>query len=223
MKSLAASLALALVASATAQAGSFGPPPFSNGSPLVSGWDGSYQASARAKNVTGVFRFQYSNGSQTSAAGANSWVFFVNGQVQRGTVTANINESTLDGVLDSLAGGSATNSNGSISLPIVFLNANNSSAGDFRGKMSKNGDFNGQGQLLPAPAATNQIIAISAGGLTIGADGFLTGANVISVTNATYTNIAGSIAPTKFKFKGVRTAVAATATASSSSSSSTSN
>jgi hypothetical protein len=35
---------------------SAGPPPFTNGSPLVSGVDGSYQATARGRNLTGVFR-----------------------------------------------------------------------------------------------------------------------------------------------------------------------
>jgi hypothetical protein len=43
---------------------SAGPPPFTNGSPLITGVDGSYQATARGKNLTGVFRFTYVNGSQ---------------------------------------------------------------------------------------------------------------------------------------------------------------
>ena len=46
---------------------SAGPPPFTNGSPLVSGVDGSYQATARGRNLTGVFRFTYANGVQTSS------------------------------------------------------------------------------------------------------------------------------------------------------------
>ena len=46
---------------------STGPPPFTNGSPLVSGVDGFYQATARGRNLTGVFRFTYANGVQTSS------------------------------------------------------------------------------------------------------------------------------------------------------------
>ena len=46
---------------------SAGPPPFTNGSPLVSGVDGSYQATARGRNLTGVFRFTYANVVQTSS------------------------------------------------------------------------------------------------------------------------------------------------------------
>ncbi len=191
---------LAVFASVSAQAGSFGGPPFSNGSPLVTGVDGSYQASARALNVTGIFRFQYSGGAQTSTSTRNNWIFFVNGQIQRGSVVANINSSKVDGILDSVSGLSSTNSSGSISLPIVLLNANNSSSGSFKGKMSGNGDFSGSGQLTPSAALTNQLI-----GIATNAFGF-------NVTTATYTNSAGSISNTPFKFKGVRTSTTVTST-----------
>lgn len=196
------SFALLLItfSAATAHAGSFGgPPPFQNGSPLVTGVDGSYQASARSTNVTGIFRFKYADGTQTASASDNSWIFFVNGQVQRGTVVANINGSQLDGVLDSLSAGSSTNSNGTITLPIVFLNANNSSSGNFHGTLKLNsptGAFSGKGRLMPSPATTNQVIAISTNAF-----------GTITVTNANYTNVAGSIPPTNFKFTGVRTTV----------------
>ena len=114
MKIAAASLLL-LLAALSAQAGSFaGPPPFTNGSPLVSGVDGMYQATARGKNLTGVFRFTYANGSQTSNPQLptgdtvsslltdpyNDYVFFVEGLVYRGLVQANINTSSIAGVLD---------------------------------------------------------------------------------------------------------------------------
>ena len=50
-----------------ARAGSFaGPPPFTNGSPLQSGTDGTYQAVASGTNLTGVFSFVISGGIQTS-------------------------------------------------------------------------------------------------------------------------------------------------------------
>ncbi|HEY8903333.1 MAG TPA: hypothetical protein VIM48_06480, partial [Chthoniobacterales bacterium] len=58
-------------------AGSFGgPPPFTDQSPLQSGIDGSYQATARGTNLTGVIRFAYSNGVQSSQATANQYQFF---------------------------------------------------------------------------------------------------------------------------------------------------
>ena len=93
---------------------SAGPPPFTNGSPLVSGVDGSYQATARGRNLTGVFRFTYANGVQTSSPQLptgntvpnlltdpyNDYVFFVEGKVYRGLVQANVNVSSVAGVLD---------------------------------------------------------------------------------------------------------------------------
>ena len=49
-----------LAAAAASQAGSFGgPPPFTDLSPLQSGIDGSYQATMRGTNLTGVMRFAY--------------------------------------------------------------------------------------------------------------------------------------------------------------------
>ena len=74
---------LVLVATISlARAGSFaGPPPFTNGSPLQSGTDGTYQAVASGTNLTGVFSFVISGGIQTSDSNAviNSWVFFIDG------------------------------------------------------------------------------------------------------------------------------------------------
>jgi hypothetical protein len=108
-----AALLILIVASEYLHA-SAGPPPFTNGSPLVSGVDGSYQATARGKNLTGVFRFTYSGGRQTSSpqlptgnsVGSlltdpyNDYVFFVEGRVYRGLVQANINVNSVAGVLD---------------------------------------------------------------------------------------------------------------------------
>jgi hypothetical protein len=117
MKILAALLVLVLASQYLhASAGS---PPFKNGSPLVSGVDGKYQATARGKNLTGVFRFTYANGSQTSSPQLptgnsvpdlltdpyNDYVFFVRGQVYRGLVQANINVGSVAGVLDNGAAG----------------------------------------------------------------------------------------------------------------------
>lgn len=94
-----------------AQAGGFGgPPPFTNGSPLIQGVDGSYQATARGKNLTGVFRFTYAGGRQSSAPDFpeinllvdpyNDYVFFVDGNTYRGMVQANINTDSVAGVFD---------------------------------------------------------------------------------------------------------------------------
>ena len=110
---IAASFLVLLVAIVHVQA-SAGPPPFTNGSPLVSGVDGSYQATARGRNLTGVFRFTYVNGVQTSnpqlPTGTtvpnlltdpyNDYVFFVEGRVYRGLVQANVNVGSVAGVLD---------------------------------------------------------------------------------------------------------------------------
>jgi len=105
-----------------ANAGGFGgPPPFTNGSPLISGVDGSYQATARGSNLVGVFRFTYANGRQVSLTNSstvvttnsvltdpyNDYVFFVGGVSYRGLVQANINQANIDGVLD----------NGGVNIP----------------------------------------------------------------------------------------------------------
>ncbi|MDX2080330.1 MAG: hypothetical protein SFU53_06055 [Terrimicrobiaceae bacterium] len=208
---LAAAIAT-LASSGAALAGGFGgPPPFTNGSPLITGVDGSYQATARAKNLTGVFRFQYSGGTQTSSQQQNNWVFFIGGQIQRGSVVANVGNGSVNGVLDSLASGTSTNSNGTISLPIIFLNANNSSSGEFSGRMDMNdpnAHFSGKGKLMPSPGSTNQVIAISQEDVS---EGDVTLGGEIQITNAVYTNLAGSIPETVFNFQGVRTSTGVSA------------
>ena len=86
-----------------ARAGDFaGPPPFTNDSPLQSGTDGIYQAIASGTNLTGVFSFVISNGIQTSTQTRtiNSWVFFVDGNIVQGSVTAAISRGRLAGVLN---------------------------------------------------------------------------------------------------------------------------
>lgn len=194
----------------------FGPAPFRNGSPLVTGVDGTYQATARAANVTGIFRFAYSGGSQTSNQLQNSWIFFVNGQIQRGGVVANIDNSSLDGILDSQGlVSSSTNGTTSLSLPYVIINQNNSSAGTFQGKLNlknPNGAFSGSGMLMASPSSTNNIVGVSQrSGGNFSYDGdlpppeFLPGA--IVVTTNSYITPAGTIPNVEFKFRGVRTSV----------------
>lgn len=212
---LALTAALAtLAATGSALAGGFGgPPPFTSGSPLITGVDGSYQATARAKNLTGIFRFQYSGGSQTSSTLQNRWVFFIAGQVQRGTVVANVGNGSVTGVLDSLSAGTGTNSNGTVELPIVLLNANNAATGEFSGKMdmnSPNASFSGKGKISPSPASTNQVIGISqvGGNFSISSGGGFTQLPVpgaIIVNTNSFTTAAGTIPETVFNFQGVRT------------------
>lgn len=123
---VAISLFALVLTAAFAQAGSFGGPrPFTNGSTLVTGVDGSYQATARNTNLTGIFRFTYVNGRQASNTGFpafntsvtsllldpyNDYVFFVEGYTYRGLTQANINGGSISGVLD----------NGSANAPNYF-------------------------------------------------------------------------------------------------------
>lgn len=209
-------LPLAILALALpAQAGNmFGPAPFRNGSPLVTGIDGTYQATARAENVTGIFRFAYSGGSQTANARANSWVFFVNGQVYRGPVEANLNESSLDGILDSNLASSASSTNDSLPLPYVFINPGDKASGSFSGKIqlkSASGAFSGNGILRGAPGSTDQIVGISETlvdeSSTAPTD---VPAGAIYVTTKDLDNAAGQLLPIQFSFRGVRTSTSAT-------------
>lgn len=156
---------LALVATLSfAQAGGFGgPPPFTNGSPLVTGVDGSYQATARGTNLTGIFRFTYINGVQTSSpllpTGStvsnlitdpyNDYVFWVEGLTYRGLVQANINTSNVAGVFDQ---GSANapvwaDATGTSQTSLTILSLMN---GFFTGEIDQNSPyayFDGTGEV----------------------------------------------------------------------------
>ncbi|MEI6073589.1 MAG: hypothetical protein WCS31_17520 [Verrucomicrobiae bacterium] len=151
MKSSIASL-LAIFTLATAHAGSFGgPPPFSNGSPLTSGISGSYQASARGNNLSGVIRFSYIDQVQTSrdpTSTGNYWAIFYEGQLYKGITEAAIDDSEITGVLSRTTGlVSPAASNGS-TLSTVIQGQNLS--GYFNAKMAKNsptGSFKGTGEV----------------------------------------------------------------------------
>jgi hypothetical protein len=205
MKTLAASLVLLLAVQISARA-SAGPPPFTNGSPLVSGVDGDYQATARGKNLTGVFRFNYANGRQTSSPQLptgdsvsnlltdpyNDYVFFVEGLVYRGLVQANINVGSVAGVLD----------NGSPNVPVfggstgglgiqAFMN------GFFNGGMDQNSPyacFSGKGEVTTNTVEEERILVAGTG---IG-DNNPPVFNVVQVVNPR--------SVVKFKFRGVRNA-----------------
>ncbi len=186
----------------TANAGNmFGPAPFRNGSPLVSGVDGTYQATASDTNIIGIFRFQYSEGSQTSSPTKNSWIFFREGRVMKGTVEAAIDGSSLSGILGQEAAKSG-NPNTNATFPLILTTSTSDSLGNFNGKLnlkSPSGAFSGSGVLQSA-----------AGGVTtytfINTNNF----GGIESTNVPITNSVGAGFTNNFQFRGVRTSVFST-------------
>jgi len=202
----------ALLAVATAShAGSFGgPPPFTDLSPLQSGIDGSYQATARGTNLTGVIRFAYQNGVQSPVATANTYAFFVNGNVVTGGVVASITGKDLAGVLGGQDFSVPTNNSGTSQLPIVFIVRGNRANGQFSGQMNledRMAAFQGDGNIAPAPTETNSIVLIQ----TNGGNDLVVGDNVnVQSSDVTVTPfvVSGSnITPTNFTFEGVRTSI----------------
>jgi hypothetical protein len=93
---------IALIATiGLAHAGGFGgPPPFTNGSPLVSGVDGSYSGTLTAENTVGIVRFTYSNNIQTSDLTGNSYTIFSEGLVFGGPNQVTIADTAITGVLE---------------------------------------------------------------------------------------------------------------------------
>jgi hypothetical protein len=201
--------ALRAVAAAS-HAGSFGgPPPFTDGSPLQSGIDGSYQATCRGSNLTGIIRFAYQNNVQSSISTANLYTFFVDGQVVSGGVVASINGKNLAGVLGGQDFQVPTSSTGSTELPLVFIVRGNRANGEFDGQMDledKMSVFSGKGHIAPAPIETNTVILIQTNN-----SGAVFGNNVnVQSSDVTVTPfiIPGSaITATNFTFEGVRTSI----------------
>lgn len=211
-------------------AGSFGgPPPFTDQSPLQSGIDGSYQATARGTNLTGVIRFAYSNGVQSSQATANQYQFFVDGEVVSGGVTASITGKELAGVLGGSDFSVPSNSNGSTELPIVFIVRGNRANGQFTGQMNLEDPmaaFNGKGTIGPAPVETNTVVLIQTNDFN-NAFIFADSNSTIQSQDVTVTPFVvngSNITPSNFTFEGVRTSVfsQSTGVASTSSDSSSS-
>jgi len=164
MKS-AFSLLVLIATIGLAHAGGFGgPPPFKGSSPLQSGTDGVYQAVASATNVTGLFAFSIVGGIQTSAGNENKWVFFIDGVIISGSVSANISNDKVAGVLDSgLSGGVATDDEGDLDLPAVILVPGNTASGFFTGAIDLNSPiaaFEGEGALQGTPERVDKIIII---------------------------------------------------------------
>jgi hypothetical protein len=98
---LLAKLATVALTSTPVLAGSlFGPPPFTNGSPLPTGVQGTYQASAVGQGITGIIRFSYNSNGNPSALGTNDYIFFVNGTIVTGQTDASIMTNKIFGILD---------------------------------------------------------------------------------------------------------------------------
>jgi hypothetical protein len=189
-----------LAVSAASHAGSFGgPPPFTDLSPLQSGIDGSYQATARGTNLTGVIRFAYQNGVQSSIPSANNYVMFVDGQVVSGGVTASITGKDLSGVLGGADFGVPTSDRGTSELPLVFIVRGNRANGQFSGRLDledRMSAFSGSGNIAPAPTETNTVVLIQTNAL---------GAGTIQIEPIV---VPGStIVPSDFTFQGVRTSI----------------
>lgn len=198
-----------------AQAGGFGgPPPFTNGSPLIQGVDGSYQASARATNLTGVFRFTYSGGRQTSAPVLptgdsvtnlitdpyNDYVFFVEGLTYRGLVQANINTDQISGVFD----------NGSANVPVYGGTTDGMGvlafmAGYFNGTMDQQSpyaSFSGKGEVTVNSSEETRVLVPGTGTSATNPPVF----NTVQVITQEFTK--------QYKFKGVRATLSTGATSS---------
>ena len=213
---------LAFGVASSAMAGSFGgPPPFTNLSPLQSGIDGSYQATARGKNITGIIRFAYQNGVQSPIASANNYIFFVNGVTISGGTTASITGKELAGVLGGENFTIPTNDEGTLELPAIFVVPGNRASGQFTGQMDledRMSYFSGKGEIIGAGNETVSFISISAARATT-ATGTATGNVQITNTNVPIPGSQGLFTPgttnpalvpgVNFKFQGVRTSFTA--------------
>jgi hypothetical protein len=210
---------LVLVATISlARAGSFaGPPPFTNGSPLQSGTDGTYQAVVSGTNISGVFSFVISGGIQTSDSNTiiNSWVFFVDGTIFQGSVVAAISQSQVLGILN---GGTNTlpfEKGAPLELPSAFIIPANTASGQFNGSISLNspiGAFEGSGIFQGTPERTDQLLfinnptttqTITATGTTTTTTTATTQTTNIKIPAATVGNPPTS-SPFGFKFHGTR-------------------
>ena len=133
-------LALFALTLSTASAGSlFGPPPFTNGSPLPTGVQGSYQASAVGQGITGIIRFSYNAQGNPNTTGLNNFIFFINGTIVTGQTQASIMTDKTYGILITQA----------VVLP-PNLAAFTSTGGSFNAKIntkSPNYSFQGNGVL----------------------------------------------------------------------------
>lgn len=90
---------LAVFASVSAHAGSFGGPTSLESSTNTSA-EGTYQATARGKSISGIIRFAYDeNGNQSATS--NLVVFFVDGIIATGTADVAMMGKKIAGVITS--------------------------------------------------------------------------------------------------------------------------
>lgn len=217
-----------IVSAASVNAGSFGgPPPFTNGSPLPTGTDGTYQLVASASNVTGLISFRIADGVQTTNKGDNGWVFFVDGQVLTGTTQANISQGKVTGLLDSGVGNLTTNADGTVNLPVSYIIPSNSGSGYFNGKIDLNSpiaSIDGNGKITGTVAREDQLLLVT------GDDGTYFSGTIngqfVTIQGATYIPLyipASTLGDVSFKIRGSRLNVTTTSSSDSSSSSTSSN
>ena len=92
---------LAILAVATAHAGSFGGPTSLNTS-TQTGAVGTYQATVRGKNLSGILRFNYnSNGNPVNTAtNPSTYVFIIAGMLVTGTDDASLLSGRIAGILE---------------------------------------------------------------------------------------------------------------------------
>jgi hypothetical protein len=201
---------LVLVATMNLVHASAGPRPFTNGSPLDTGTDGTYQAVASGTNLTGVFSFVISGGIQTSTSSSviNSWVFFIDGFIVQGPVVAAISKSSVVGIL---SGGTSqsltTGSNGSVTLPTAFIVPGNTASGSFSGNIalkSPIGAFNGYGTLEGAPDRVDKLVLITEPTQSVVSNGVVVPGNTNAVTVTDIVIPGSDFATTRFRFQGTR-------------------
>ncbi|HEY5791866.1 MAG TPA: hypothetical protein VIS74_01115 [Chthoniobacterales bacterium] len=208
MKILPLALFATLLGAASGFAGSFGPPPFSNGSPLQSGTDGTYQATLSGTNMTGILSFAMQNGSQTGSGSQNQWVAFQHGAVFRGNVQANMVKTQITGILDSATLELPEDDDGRIELPVVFLIQGNRASGAFTANIDFEdpyGKFTGQGHIEGSTSDSITIFGIFTN--VFGDQGTITFS----------TNLpSGTVQRAAFRLRGTRTSTSASGTAGSS-------
>jgi hypothetical protein len=203
---------LVLIATINLARASAGPPPFTNGSPLQSGTDGTYQAVAEGVNLTGVFSFAIRSGLQTSdqSTTINGWTFFVDGNIFTGSVTAAISEDDVLGILNGEQTSTSipTGSNGIVTLPTAFIIQGNIASGQFSGGISLNNPlavFEGTGTLQGTPGRVDQLVFITEPTATVtdvNGNTIPGTTNTVSVTPITIP--AGTQQDIRFRFEGTR-------------------
>jgi hypothetical protein len=143
----------------------FGSAPFRNGSPLATGTDGAYQAVATGPNLTGIFSWTIEGGVQPATQRNNVWVFFIDGNVVRGSTVANISNGKIAGILDPNGDLNIPQTEtGALILPYATVLSDSMAQGRFSGKIdlkSPTAAFSGTGMMEGMPARSYQLLFIN--------------------------------------------------------------